>query len=165
MGKHRTYTDAEMSAALTAYVEIGPSKAAELVGIGKGTISGWAKRHELRTVRNQKTAAATAAAQADAAKDRAELDRLLIKLPRRLAEMVLKAIENGTIKLETAQDVKDLAIAMATILDKYRLEMGEHTGREQRDVNISGASMEELEAELAALDRAELELIEGGKSG
>ncbi len=159
MGKRRTYTDAEKSAALTAYVEIGPSKAAKLVGLPYSTIRSWAKTAGLRSERNEKTAEATAAAAADAALNREIVRRGLMGLSRSFVEQVEKLLEmdgdavirNLIIASGNGQffaEMQRFSVTVGTLIDKYRLEMGEHTGREQRDVFTHDSSPEEIRTEL-----------------
>lgn len=72
--RRKTYTDQEKAEALRMYEEEGPSAVQKNLGIPKGTVTGWAKEADIRTVRNEKTRDATEAAQTDARAVRAQLE-------------------------------------------------------------------------------------------
>lgn len=57
----RQYTDAQRQEALDLYETDGPTAVLRQLGIPKETVTTWAKRAGIRTVRNEKTAAATEA--------------------------------------------------------------------------------------------------------
>lgn len=163
MKKRRTYTNAERSAALTAYEEAGPTQAQKLTGINKGTITRWAKSHSLATVASEKTAKATEAARVNAALKREELRVLLldkaIDLLKRMDEehIDFRGKDNEEVKFPKAPAgaVQNYATSAAILIDKLRLELGETTGREAHEVTLQNLSEEDLDAELARLIAAQ----------
>ena len=138
------YPEAMKAEALRLYAEVGPSEAARRTGIPKTTISGWARKSGLRTDASAKTRAATEAAaarngerrEAIRAKFLERIDRALDRMVERYVEYVGKDGNYVEYPEPPGGAMRDLAITAATLLDKYRLEMGETTARSE--VNIRG---------------------------
>ncbi len=137
----RTYTDQERSEALGFYEEVGAADAARLCDfvVSAGTIRQWAHRAGMSRYSAEKTQAATEATRRRASERRAELQELLLS---RAIDMLLRMDEThkdfrGKDAVAVFWDkapagaAKDYATAAAILLDKYRLEMGEHTDRTQ----------------------------------
>lgn len=133
----RTFTDEEKSEALLLYVDKGPAEAARQTGISPLTISSWAKRSGLHTNAVVKTKEATAALMAKQAEMRAELRvRMLHKALELLDRMDAPHVEfkgkdanQVAYPVAPAAAVQNYATSIGILLDKYRLELGEVTGR------------------------------------
>jgi hypothetical protein len=131
------YTDEQKAEALDLYVEVGPAEAGSLTGIPSGTIRSWAHRADLPRLRYQKTEEATQAAQVRAEQKRAELQELLLDQAVDLMHRMNAPHKDfkGKDALEVwwekapAAAVQNYATSVAILIDKYRLEMGETTGR------------------------------------
>lgn len=155
----RTYTDAERVQALALYETDGPTAVEERLGVPKQTVSDWAKAAGVRTVRNERTAAAV---------DAARLDRELVREQLR-DEMLRRALDllgrmdepHVDFKGKDASEVtypkpspsgcQSYATAAAILLDKFRLEVGEVTGRtETRTSDHLDREIEELVEQLQA---------------
>jgi len=140
-----TYTDEQRQEALALYVDEGPTAVEAALGIPKETVHYWATKEGLRTVRQAKTGAATQAVMADRA----------LKRERLRTELVTKALDlldrmdqphidyrgkdatKITFDRPPADACKAYATAAAILLDKYRLEQGEATGRHEHTVETS----------------------------
>jgi transposase-like protein len=166
--KRRTYSADQRTQALALYTELGPTEASRQTKIPARTISTWAKRAGLKTKVVATTAAATDAAKAKAALTREELRGELIEktlqiLRRMDAEHIdfkvvgqgegVGAIEKVTYPLPTPSGVREYAVTVGILLDKYRLEMGESTDRRQLEhtgsVALQGVPDDELRAGLS----------------
>lgn len=165
--RRRRYTPKEREEALAAFVAEGPTAAAKETGISVGTIKSWAKRAKLSAPAATATAAATAAAAARAEARRAELRGQLIEkafeVLKRMSEghihpMVVSDgreagshVEMVKLDLPTPAGVRDYAVTVGILIDKYRLEMGEDTDRRSitTDVTLRQVPDDELRAGLA----------------
>ena len=165
----RTYSQAEKEKALAAYVALGPAETARQLGIPKGTLVSWASRAGVQSDAAQKTQAATEAAEAYCAAKRAELKRLLIEKAVDLIERMdephidFKTAAGGVMEVTfpkaPAKACHDYAFASAILLDKFRLESGEVTSRdEHRNIGQSDLDREidTLMAEMAHREKASL---------
>lgn len=131
------YTDQQREAALAAYVEHGSAEAARRLDIPARTIRYWANQAELTQARAEKTEAAREMLALRHAEMREELRvRLLEKALDALDRMDATHIDyRGKDARKVEWDVapagafKDYATGAAILIDKYRLEMGEHTAR------------------------------------
>lgn len=139
----RTYTDDEKQEALLLYVDHGPAEASRRSGINALTISSWAKRSGLHTNAVVKTKEATEALIARADSMRVELRvRMLAKALDLVDRMDAPHVEfkgkdanQVTYPVAPAGAVQNYATSVAILLDKYRLEVGEATTRnESRDI-------------------------------
>lgn len=163
---------------LRLYAELGLAEAHRRTGVGKSTLRRWAKLAGILVDDAERTRAATEASVAVKAQVQAELrEGLRIKLLEKahdlLGRMDAPHVEfkgNHANQVEypiaPAGAVKDYAIAFAVLLDKYRLEVGEATGRTETMSLTDGLSNDvkrELRERLARSARGESEL--DGTSG
>ena len=139
----RTFTDEEKQEALLLYVDVGPAEASRRTGISPLTISSWAKRSGLHTNAVVKTKAATEALIAKADSMRVELRvRMLAKALDLVDRMDAPHVEfkgkdanQVSYPVAPAGAVQNYATSIGILIDKYRLEVGEATGRyESRDI-------------------------------
>lgn len=132
------YTAAQRKEALKLYVEHGPAEAARQCDIPSGTIRSWAHKDGLARLRYEKTEAATNAAVERATLKREELRELLLDQAIDLIHRMNAPHKDfkGSAALEVwwaeapSGSTRDYATAAAILIDKYRLEMGEHTDRQ-----------------------------------
>ena len=132
-----TYTAEQRDEALALYAAYGTSEASRRTSIPKSTIDSWARRYRLRTVRNEKTAAATEAAQVDARAKRVRLQGLLLdqalKALTRMDEphKDFRGKDGREVWWEKAppEAMRHYAMACAILIDKLRLEEGNATAR------------------------------------
>jgi transposase-like protein len=120
------YTEAEKADALATYLEHGLAAAHQTTGIPRATLQDWARKagHNLADISGHtadKTRAAVAAHQANAAEIRALLQAELLAAARIHVASSLKA--------EDGKNAQHYMTAGAIGLDKYRLELGEATDR------------------------------------
>lgn len=136
------WSDSQRGEALALYVDVGPSEAARRTGIPKSTIHDWAAKEGLSTdaVSEQTIAATIASAERAAAKrEQARelmLDRILDALGlMQAAHTDFRGRDATEVHFERAPSGawKDYAMTVGILLDKYRLEMGESTGRFDSD--------------------------------
>lgn len=133
----REYTMDEKAAALAVYVEKGVAEAWRQTGIPKPTIASWARRGNVHSDAPAKTIEAVEAARVRSMRLREELRyRLLEKaadlLDRMDAEHVDfkgKDVEQVVYPIAPASAVQNYATSVGILIDKFRLEMGEATGR------------------------------------
>jgi transposase-like protein len=153
----REYTAQEKAEALRLYVEVGPCEAARRIGINKGTITRWAKEAGVVTVANEKRRAGAEAAEAVAACKRAKLKVLLLNKAVDLLERMDephsdfkgKNVEQVTYPKAPASACASYATAVGILIDKFRLENGEVTGREEVvTVDAVDREIQRLESEL-----------------
>lgn len=131
------WTPEQKAEALELYVEHGPAEAGQMTGIPSGTIRSWAHRAGMTRLRYEKTEAATTAAQARAEQKRSELRELILDQALELLHRMNaphsdfrgKDAQKVTWDTATSGDTRNYAIAVGTLIDKYRLEMGEVTAR------------------------------------
>lgn len=142
------WSDDQKAQALEAYVEYGPHEASRMTSVPVRTISYWAAKAGLATEVAAKNARAAEAVRARSKVVRAQLQLLLLEQANRallaMDEEVAKPITvvEGRTRTEhwemvppDPNDKKNLAITVGTLLDKFRLEVGEATGRsEHRDI-------------------------------
>lgn len=139
------YTDEERVEGVRIALEKSVAEAAEAVGAPRQTVRDWIRDAgiDYTPVYDEVTARRVEVANAAQAAARAELRTLLVES----AVKVLKRLDRETIDFRgkdarkvtfpeaPARDARDLAIAAAILLDKYRLEAGEATDRvETRDI-------------------------------
>lgn len=134
----KPYPEQKREQALALYVSHGPREASRRTKIPANTISSWARRAGLKTKVESITEKATAAAQAQAEKRRARIRaELLAKIEDILTRMDAEHIDfrgkdarKVTFPKPSPTGVREYAVAIGVLLDKYRLEMGEVTGRQ-----------------------------------
>lgn len=135
--ERRTYTNEEKAEALALYAAEGPTAVQRHLGIAKATVSNWARANDVRTVRNERTAAATEAIRLDREQTRERLrDEMLRRALDLLDRMDQEHIDfrgkdakRVTYPKPSASGCQAYATAAAILLDKFRLEVGEVTGR------------------------------------
>lgn len=157
----REYTAEQKAGALRLYVEVGPCEAARQTGIDKRLISKWAKKAGLVTVAAQKRVAGFEEAEAAAACTRAKLKRRLLEkaldLLGRMDQPHIDFKGSGnlgpvevTYPKPTASACASYATAVGILIDKFRLENGEVTGREEVvTVDAVDREIQRLESELS----------------
>ena len=177
----RTYTPEQRQQALELYSLFGPCRAAKDLAIPKSTIVKWAKAAGLQPPTDNIDAAAKAR-EARIALKRAKLKELLITkavdLVTRMDEPHIDFKSGGNLgpvevkfPKAPAKACHDYAFAAAILLDKFRLENGEVTGREEVvTIDAVDREIQRLEAELdrrGALDRGDPEALVGppGETG
>ena len=163
------YTDSQRREAVNLYIQHGTTKASEQSGIPKRTILYWAKNANVVAQARDKTDTA-----------RAELARLNAERRERIKTLLLEKIEDligrmdvehvdfkgkdaqmVTYPIATSGDVKNYAVSVAVLIDKYRLEMGEATDR--REITFEQAEsrldeeFKELVEQFEAMEKAESE--------
>jgi hypothetical protein len=124
------------------YRQTGQAEAVRLTGMGSSTICLWARKRGVVTEMGQPESLEKA--RAGMASKRAQMRTVLFdKL-----EEILKAI-----KAESPHDARDLAWVYGVLLDKFRLEAGEVTGRQEIITpDQVDAEIARLEAQLAQND-------------
>ena len=153
----RRYSPEEKSRALVLYDELGPCGAARKMGIPKGTVGVWAAQTG-RTFNSEKTQAATASREARIAAVRAEVkERLMaqaLDLLNRMNEEHAEFRAGGkegpfevTLKRAPAQACQQYATSVGILIDKFRLESGEVTSRDEHH-NVTES---QLDTEIAGL--------------
>lgn len=160
----RTYTPDEKQGALVLYMDVGPAEASRQTDIPMLTISSWARRAGLHTNAVVKTKEATEALMARAENMRAELKvRMLHKALDLIDRMDAPHVEfKGkdasmvTYPVAPAPAVQNYATSVAILLDKYRLESGEATGRHE-SVSITDDMDDHERVALHDAIRAELD--------
>ncbi len=100
---------------------------AKTTGIPKQTLSGWAKAEglDLNGLSEAKTRGAVAAHQRKWAEVRAELADQSGDAARRLLAIISRAIDSGDLGITSARDAKDAATAMAILIDKAQVLVGD----------------------------------------
>jgi hypothetical protein len=131
--------------ALDLYVTHGSVEASEQTGVPPRTIRHWANQAELAKARTQNL---EAGALVLAARHNSMRQELRLRLMEKAVDMLDRIdqphehivtltgatgegahVERLPLDLPTATDVKSYATAFGILLDKYRMEMGESTGR------------------------------------
>lgn len=173
----RTYTDAERAQALELYAAQGPTAVQEQLGIAKGTVTGWARANGVRTVRNETTAAATAAAVVSIAERKTRLakdlmgdiERLRTQLftPCKVRKVVTLAggkergeAEVVDVELEQPSfaDQRQIMTTLAIAVDKVQVLTGQAT--EILEHRVSSPIDEELARLSAELEHQQPESVD-----
>ena len=132
-----TYTAEQKAEAIRLYVEVGPDEAARTIGCGRMTIYRWLSDTSVPSEKREAERLATIA--------RHQAKR------EALREALLDAALAGAAAIDThdPKGFQALSIGVGTFLDKYRLEMGESTGRtETLTLGFMESEVERLEIEL-----------------
>lgn len=111
----RTYTPEQREEVLEHYQQHGTAAASKHFNIPKSTINSWARSSGIRTVRNEKTEAATKAAEIDAAAVRAEASNFAIQGARAAFKILNERIEREG----NLVNLKDLGIVTGILADKH----------------------------------------------
>lgn len=133
------YTDEQKAEAVRLYLEVGAEDAAESIGCSRRQVYRWLGSHSVTVQKNEDRRAETA--------ERHQTKR------EALREALLDAALLGASSLDPKdpKGFQALAIGTATFLDKYRLEMGEATGKTE-SITLTGgileAEIQRLESEL-----------------
>ncbi len=130
-----TYTDAKREEAKTLYLEHGATETSRRLGIPRRTISNWTAG--LAQAKDKQTQAARDHLATLNAERRENIKTLLLEKAEDLLGRMdephvdFKGKDAGqvTYPIATSSDVKNYAVAVAVLIDKYRLESGEATGR------------------------------------
>jgi hypothetical protein len=147
----------EKQAALDLFVEVGVREASRRTGIDKGLISKWAKVAGLVSRVGWQTQAATEASAAKAERIRSDLRLkwlekaldLLNRMDEPHVEFKGARADEVTYPKATASDCRAYAFAAAILIDKYRLEVGEVTSRDESHVHSHDRSA--LDDEISGL--------------
>ena len=138
------YTDIQKQEAVDLYLKHGASEASNRLDIPRRTISSWVTKQGLAQAKGEQTEAAREALALKNAERRERIrTSILVKVEDILGRMDMPhhdyraaGKELHRVDWDTARsgDVKNYAVSMAILLDKYRLEMGEHTARTEVSV-------------------------------
>ncbi len=173
------YTDLQRREAINLYIAVGTTKASQQCGVPKRTILSWAKNSDVVAHARDKTAVAVAESARLNVERRERIKTLLLeKIEDLIGRMSLPHIDfkgkdaaKVTYPTATSGDVKNYAVSVAVLIDKYRLEMGESTSRaeitfEQAESRLDQEfadlveEFEAMEAEQKAADEAKLAELE-----
>ena len=175
MTSKRSWSAEDQAHALMLYEELGSREASARAGIPESTIRNWARRRGVRTRSTTTNRDATEAASAKAARIRAEMK---LQLLERAVE-VLDRIDQPHIDFRIVSDgagagsrvveveyprpsptgVREYAVAFGILLDKFRLENGEVTGRTAIDAPLQQWSDDEIAQQLGRV----LTVLPGGR--
>jgi transposase-like protein len=167
-----TYTPAEKAAAIKQLTEFGLAETWRRTGISKPTLSLWGKRAGL-TFDTSKTEAATAQHEARQAELRVQLRVMLLEKAVDLLERMDaphvefkgKDADRVEYPIAPAGAVQNYATSAAILIDKYRLEMGEVTGRTETQSVTGGLNDDERARLRDAIDRYYGRRAGGGDDG
>ncbi len=137
------YTDAQKAEAVNLYLVIGATAAAKQTGISRRSISTWANQAGHTAQANiKKTEVAREVLASAVAEKREELRGLLLEA----------GIHHVTqsIAADTGRDAQAYMTGAGIGIDKYRLEMGEATGRTETVDLASAEASIDLEVERLA---------------
>jgi len=166
----RVYTPEERSHALELYVRVGPCQAARETGIKKPTIRSWAKKAGLKPPTEHIGEAAKATEARIAAKRAAIKEKLIdraAEMLERMGESMSVWVGSGATPVEVKVEkppagvCKDLATTVGILIDKFRLEAGEVTSRDEHH-NIQQSELDhDIDALLAEMAHREKAGAEG----
>lgn len=150
------YSDTQKREAVNLYIQHGTTKASQQSGVPKRTLLRWAKDSDVVAQARDKTdTARTELARVNAERRERIKTTLLEKIEDLLGRMDVphvdfkgKDAQMVTYPVATSGDVKNYAVSVAVLIDKYRLEMGEATGR--TEISVSQAESV-LDAEIMRL--------------
>lgn len=148
------YTAERQAEAVTLYFDQGAAKALETIGCGRSTLYRWIGDELSRDTKKAEADAKDATLRQSAL--RQHLRERLITVAVRQLDRVLDPYPvatafGGVVELPEppAGEVQKLMVAVGIALDKYRLEMGEHTDRTQVvTLGVIESEIQRLEAEL-----------------
>jgi transposase-like protein len=150
------YTDAQKRKAVNLYIQHGTTEASQQSGVPKRTLLRWAKDSDVVAHARDKTAVAVAeSARLNVERRERIKSSLLEKIEDLLGRMNLphidfkgKDAQMVTYPVATSGDVKNYAVSVAVLIDKYRLEMGESTSRAEISFEQAESRLDEEFAEL-----------------
>jgi transposase-like protein len=157
----RAYSEEEKEATIALVVDGGLAAAWRATGIPKTTIAGWCKAAGVRTYGGEKTAAATEAAVEQQTLRREQLRTMLLEKAVDLLERMDsphiefkgKDADQVEYPIAPAGAVQNYATSVGILIDKYRLELGEATGRNETRTLTDGLADHEKQALRDAIDR------------
>ena len=176
----RTYSQEEKAKALALCVEKGSYQASKQLGIPQGTLANWMVKADIASVAQQKMQKAQLARETRIAAKRAALRERLLEEAAYCAEAIhnehidfKSAGKEGPVKVvfpvAPAAAVQNYATALGILLDKFRLESGEVTSRDERHVIAQSEFDRKVQDLLADMDaRAEGQVLQephGGRAG
>jgi transposase-like protein len=133
------YTDEQKAEAVRLYVEVGPEEAAKTIGCSRRAVYNWLGLHGVQAKKPDE--------------QRAETELRHTAKREALREALLDAALTGAAALDTSdpKGFQSLAVGVGILLDKYRLERGEHTDRTQVvTLGLVERELERLEAQVGA---------------
>ena len=137
------YTDAQKAEAVKLYDEVGATEAARQTGISRRSINTWANQAGHTAQANiKKTEAAREVLAAVTAKKREELREVLLDAGIHHVKQSIAA--------DSGREAQSYMTGAGIGIDKYRLEMGEATGRTKTVDLASAESTIDLEVERLA---------------
>jgi transposase-like protein len=144
----RSYTPEQRTQALELYRTDGPTAVQAQLGIPKATVTDWAQSSGVRTVRNEKTAAAVEA-------KRVKWEDRRLELAHEMGRVAAKALKRAERELAdgTGRDAQAYATTMAILIDKAQLLTGAATSRHEHTSSVD-AEIERLTRELDLTDAA-----------
>jgi len=158
------YTAAQKTKAVDLYLKHGTAEAARQTGISGRTITRWAKTSGVVSQDREKTETARQELARRNAERRERIRSLILEKaedilhrmdePHADFKVVDKGIEKVVWDSARSGDVKNYALSLAILIDKYRLEMGEATGRTET-IDLAAAEsridqeIERLSAEIS----------------
>ncbi len=139
------YSDTQRREAVDLFEKIGRAEASRQTGIPGRTIGSWAKRDGITAQASvQKTEAARLVLAASNAERREEIRSLLLDAQVRHLQQAIAT--------DRARDAQSWMVSVGIGVDKFRLEMGEATGRtETVDLPAAEATIDQEVARLAKL--------------
>lgn len=125
-----TWTEQQKADAVALAVQVGPTEAGERLGIPKSSIYRWMTPDE-RDQWREHSRAKTRLAHEGTARKWAELRSAMVDDTGDVARRILEVLRDSVefIDVSTARDAKDLATAMAILVDKAQLLGGDATSR------------------------------------
>ena len=132
------YTDTQKREAVDLYVEVGTAEAARRIGVTTRTITTWAKAAGVTSAERAKKVEHTNEGRTAANAERrerirekvlAKIEDMLDRMDEPHVDFKGKDAQMVTYPIATSGDVKNYAVSLGILLDKYRWEMGESTDR------------------------------------
>jgi acetylornithine deacetylase/succinyl-diaminopimelate desuccinylase-like protein len=142
----RSYTPEQRTQALELYRTDGPTAVQAQLGIPKATVTDWAQSSGVRTVRNEKTAAAVEA-------KRINWEDRRLDLAHEMGRLAAKALAAAERELDdrSMRDAQAAVTTCAILVDKAQVLTGEASVRvEHRHVDRLDVELEELARKLEA---------------
>jgi hypothetical protein len=158
MKRHKStnaYPDYFVDYVVEVYRQTGLAAAARITGMGTSTVKLWARRRGVVTEMGQteSLAKATVAAEEVRTKVREKLMHAALDLLERMNMPHVDFKGNGaqevTYPLPSASSCQSYVTAVGILIDKYRLEMGETTGRSAVDITVTDEDRRKVEDDVA----------------
>jgi len=151
---HNTYTDEQRTEALRIFEEDGAITAAETVGCNRTQIYRWHKAHVAQHIEKNEDELRAEDAYQQAIRLRARrrmlsrIDDLFDRMDQPHIDFKGKDADQVTYPTASSTDIRNYVTSIAILIDKYRLEMGEATGRIETVAPVD-AELERIAAEFA----------------